>query len=164
MKDREIKARGLLKQKLSELEDAKENAGEALRQECEKETAELLEKVRDLSLLIKEKNDEIDKMREEKKKAERMYEGRQAEVNAVVLKMKEYKETCRSFVVQLCRPEVLVSAQYGGSRTGYDQRLHQPPYLYMESGDGTVRQGEDGRYHRKGEENNSRYREEERLS
>jgi len=109
MKDREIKARELLKQKLSELEDAKENAGEALRQECEKETAELLEKVRDLSLLIKEKNDEIDKMREEKKKAERMYEGRQAEVNAVVLKMKEYKETCRSFVVQLCRPEVLVS-------------------------------------------------------
>jgi hypothetical protein len=106
---KEDKAKELLVEKLSQLDKAKENAGEEVRKEYEKEIKELQKNLQDLSKVVKEKNKEIDIIKEEKEKAERMQDHRQAEVNAVLMQMREYRDTCRDFLKKYSNPKIVLN-------------------------------------------------------
>lgn len=109
LRKREIKAREVLEEKLAELEKAKLNADKEVRKEYEKEIHELHKNLKELSLQIKEKNKEIERTKEDQEKAERIIKDRQAEVNAVMLKMNDYKETCRNFIKKFSAPQLILN-------------------------------------------------------
>jgi len=109
LREREDKAKELLKEKLSQLDKNKENAGKEVRKEYEKEIKELQKNLQDLSKVVKQKNEEMEAVKEEKEKAERMQDHRQAEVNAVLMKMREYRDTCRDFLKKYSNPKMVIS-------------------------------------------------------
>jgi len=109
LRKREIKAREVLEEKLAELEKAKLNADKVVRKEYEKEIQELHKNLKELSLQIKEKNNEIERTREDQEKAERIIKDRQAEVNAVILKMNDYKETYKNLIIKIAAPQSILN-------------------------------------------------------
>jgi DNA-binding FrmR family transcriptional regulator len=113
LRKREIKAREVLEEKLAELEKAKLNADKVVRKEYEKEIQELHKNLKELSLQIKEKNKEIERTREDQEKAERIIKDREAEVNAVMLKMNDYKETCKNLIQKIAAPQSVLNRLNG---------------------------------------------------
>lgn len=107
------KTRDILEEKLAELDKAKLNADKEVRKEYEKEIQELHKNLKELSIQINQKNNEIERTKEEQEKTERIIKDRQAEVNAVMLKMNDYKETCRNFIKKFSAPQLIVNRLNG---------------------------------------------------
>lgn len=96
-----------LKRKIEELEEKKLKADAEVRKEYEKDIKEYQKNLQDMSRAIQEKDRELEKLREEKESLVNQLGGKEAEVKAAYLKMREYYQQCVSWYQKCKNPETL---------------------------------------------------------
>ena len=126
------KAKELLLEKIEELETVKRDsvrqASEALRKEVETKIQLCQEQIKTSARAVKDKNAELDAMREEVARVKRMHQDTETEINSAWVNARLYLDKCNQFMRSLLSPEVITQQISGATHSLATVKLYLSHY------------------------------------